>query len=51
VVGYQFPDNHISEYDSNWLVIEGRVSHPQADWSFRDPCLLTYEADYLADWL
>jgi hypothetical protein len=51
VVGYQFPDDPTSEYDSNWLVIEGRVSHPRGDWSFRDPCLLTYEASQLADWL
>jgi hypothetical protein len=51
VVGYQFPDAPNPEYDSNWLVVEGRVSHPQGAWSFRDPCLLTYEASHLADWL
>jgi hypothetical protein len=50
-VGYQFPDDSTTEYDSNWLLIEGHVSHPQGDWSFRDPCLLTYEASDLADWL
>lgn len=51
VAGYQFPYNHTAEYDSNWLVIEGRVHHPSGDWTFRDPCLLTYEAARLADWL
>jgi len=51
IAGYQFPDNHAAEYDSNWLVIEGRVRHPRGDWTFRDPCLLTYEAARLADWL
>ena len=51
IAGYQFPDNHTAKYDSNWLVIEGRVHHPSGDWTFRDPCLLTYEAAQLADWL
>lgn len=51
MVGYQFPDNNSAEYDSNWLVIKGRVQHPRGNWTFRDPCLLTYDAVRLADWL
>jgi hypothetical protein len=51
VAGYQFPDDQAGWYDSNWLLIEGRVRHPRGDWSFCDPCLLTYEASQLADWL
>lgn len=51
VAGYQFPDLPTVEYDSNWLRIEGQVSHPQGQWSFQDPCLLTYEVSRLADWL
>jgi hypothetical protein len=49
--GYQFPGDATSEYDSNWLVVEGVVRHPRGDWRFRDPCLLTYEVARLADWL
>jgi hypothetical protein len=51
VVGYQFPDLAEIEFDSNWLRIEGKVSHPRGQWSFEDPCLLTYEVSRLADWL
>jgi hypothetical protein len=51
IVGYQFPDSHSAEYDSNWLVIKGQVRHPRGNWNFREPCLLTYEAAQLADWL
>jgi hypothetical protein len=51
IVGYQFPDLAAVEYDSNWLRIEGYVSHPRGRWSFQDPCLLTYEVSRLANWL
>ena len=51
ILGYQFPDLETEKYDSNWLVVEGNVSHPRGDWTFRDPCLLTYEASRLAGWL
>ena len=51
ILGYQFPDLSDAEYDSNWLHIEGHVNHPRGIWSFRDPCLLTYEVSRLADWL
>src|SRR5262245_16353026 len=32
-------------------MIEGTVVHPRGSWTFRDPCLLTYEVSSLADWL
>ncbi len=51
ILGYQFPDLETEEYDSNWLHVEGIVAHPKGNWRFRDPCLLTYEASRLADWL
>jgi hypothetical protein len=51
IAGYQFPDLPTVEYDSNWLRIEGQVSHPQGHWSFQDPCLVTHEVSRLADWL
>ena len=51
IVGYEFPDQQSAEYDSNWLLIEGTVHHPNGDWRFRDPSLLTYEVVELANWL
>lgn len=51
IAGYQFPDLAAVEYDSNWLRIEGQVHHPKGQWSFQDPCLLTYEVSRLANWL
>jgi len=51
ILGYQFPDLETEDYDSNWLNIEGKVAHVRGSWQFCDPCLLTYEASELADWL
>jgi hypothetical protein len=51
VAGYQFPADRVSEWDSDWLQVEGRVSYPKGDWSFLSPCLLTSEASRLVDWL
>jgi hypothetical protein len=51
VVGYEFPGATSSPYDSNWLVICGRVGHSGREWQFRDPCLLTHEAVRLCAWL
>lgn len=50
VHSYQFPESQ-SVYDSNWLIIHGYVEHPDGNWDFYDPCLLTYEAQSLANWL
>jgi hypothetical protein len=51
ILGYQFPDDTTDEYDSNWLVIGGEVWLDGREWQFRDPCLTTFEAKRLADWL
>jgi hypothetical protein len=51
ILQYQFPHMETEDYDSNWLIIEGEVIHPKGSWHFRDPCLLTYEAERLASWM
>jgi hypothetical protein len=51
VVRYQFPENAQDEWDSNWLIIAGAVRLDGREWQFRDPCLTTFEALQLADWL
>jgi hypothetical protein len=38
-------------HDDNWLFVRGRVETTNGSWEFRDPCLLTWEARELADWL
>ena len=50
-VGYQFPEITDGDHDSNWLVIAGTVSCGGINWSFREPCLLTWELTELAQWL
>ena len=50
VVGYQFQQFVGVPYDSNWLIIAGRVTLAGREWKFRDPCLLTNEVLALADW-
>jgi hypothetical protein len=51
VSGYQFPELATQPYDSNWLNVDGSVNHPRGAWSFRAPCLLTYELERLCRWL
>jgi hypothetical protein len=51
ILGYQFPDLGTSEYDSNWLVVTGKVTHSRGSWQFTNPCLLTFEAEQLATWM
>lgn len=51
IEGYQFPDMSEDEHDANWLIVEGEVEIAGRNWSFRDPCLMTTEAQRLADWL
>jgi hypothetical protein len=51
ITGYQFPEISNDEWDSNWLIIDGSVSLSGREWHFRDPCLTTFEAMRLADWL
>jgi hypothetical protein len=51
ISGYQFPAMETEPHDSNWLNVVGTVEHPRGPWSFHDPCLLTYELEWLCDWL
>ena len=49
-IGYQFPQPMRDQYDSNWLMIGGRIEKDGAAWQFQDPCLLTDELLSLAEW-
>jgi hypothetical protein len=51
ILGYQFPHLETKEYDSNWLIVAGNITHQRGSWQFTDPCLLTYEAEQLASWM
>ena len=51
IIGYQFPDMTDCEYDSNWLIIEIDVIHPEGRWRARDPSMLTTEVATLSRWL
>ena len=51
LVGYQFPALEDDEDDSNWLNVKIAVSHQGGKWSTVDPALLTYEVQWLIDWL
>ena len=51
LVGYQFPELEDVEYDSNWLNVKIAVTHERGKWSTIDPALLTYEVQWLIDWL
>ena len=50
---YQFgSSNEPRDWDANWLVVAGVVGLPDGSmWSFEDPCLTTWEARELLDWL
>ncbi|WP_144096040.1 hypothetical protein [Croceicoccus sediminis] len=48
---YQFPDIVDDEWDSNWLIVAGEADLDGRSWSFRDPCLTTFEVERLANWL
>lgn len=53
--GYQFPASggagERDLHDANWLVVAGEVVHEGRSWTFRDPCLLTWEAREVGGWL
>lgn len=49
--GYQFPEIADEHWDSNWLIITGDAVLDGKSWSFRDPCLTTFEIERLANWL
>jgi hypothetical protein len=50
VSGYQFPDKSSAHWDRNWLFIAGRISVSGLSWTFRDPCLTTFELAQLRRW-
>lgn len=55
-VAYEFPAYRAVgpglDWDANWLMIRGEVHHPDGStWTFTDPCLTTFEARELGDWL
>lgn len=51
VLGYQFPDIHHDEYDSNWLRVGIKVEGYKKPWITSDPSLLTWELNALKNWL
>jgi hypothetical protein len=52
-VSYQFPAiSTPGDWDANWLIVEGTVRLANGrGWSFREPCLTTWEASSLTEWL
>jgi hypothetical protein len=53
-VRYQFPtaSGVPGDWDANWLQVRGRVRTAAGEsWTFDDPCLTTWEARELRDWL
>jgi hypothetical protein len=50
--GYQGPSDLLRDpHGRNWLWVCGTVYTPSGDWSFRDPCLLTWETPEISAWL
>lgn len=56
-VGYQFAaepgePGEPGDWDANWLEIRGQVRTAAGEsWTFEEPCLTTWEARQLGDWL
>jgi hypothetical protein len=48
--GYQFPLILDQYWDSNWLEVKIDVTMPEGSWEKIDPCLLTFELQYLIEW-
>jgi hypothetical protein len=56
IAGYQFPalpgGGSEPDWDANWLFIAGDAQTKDGrSWSFHDPCLTTWEARELDEWL
>lgn len=55
VSGYQFPQpvaTSEGDWDANWLNVHGKVTQSDGKtWTFEDPCLTTWEARTLGNWL
>lgn len=45
---YQFPEITDGYWDTSWLIITGDAVVNGQSWSFRDPCLITFEMERLA---
>jgi hypothetical protein len=51
VLGYEHADITEGLWDSNWLVVSGKVTVGEHSWRFVHPCVTTFELAELADWL
>src|SRR5215475_14419190 len=62
IAGYEFPDYPApalgspvpgaGDWDANWLQVAGNVTLADGrTWAFEDPCLTTWEARGLGEWL
>lgn len=49
--GYQFPDPEDQEGDSDWLFVRLRLQHGEYLWERADPALMTFEVQWLVEWL
>jgi hypothetical protein len=51
IAGYQCPEITDDRWDSNWLLVDLAATVHGRSWTSRDACLLTWEVNWLADWL
>jgi hypothetical protein len=55
VTGYQFPGREPAghlDWDDDWLTVRGDISQRDGkSWTFEEPCLTTWEARALGEWL
>lgn len=52
VLSYEFDDEQRDYWDRNWLVVRGDVRTADGlRWTFHEPCLTTWEAASLGEWL
>ncbi len=51
IEGYEFPQIVDDESDSNWLRVRIRLKNREAEAQTTDPCLLTWEAAELLEWI
>ena len=51
ILHYEFPDVQEDRWDSNWLVVSGKVTANGQSWHFSDPAATTWELGEFADWL
>jgi hypothetical protein len=48
---YEHPDVTEDRWDSNWLVVSGKVTAGDRSWLFVEPCVTTFELEELSQWL